>query len=189
VRFVELVLLTSEANNTSEVGRKRKQPRKEDIVDLFDSCHLDTQDQSVRKDLSLSKKLKVKTRPDLTAPAIESPNNGQNRDNSDRTSHHHSIPVSAESLRIFQRMFSTKTDDRDTKWLDLVSALVDAGFKGIHTGGSAVTFTHEKQGGAITIHRLHPDPTMTAIRVRRLGKRLSKWFGWSEETFVEREKE
>lgn len=38
--------------------------------------------------------------------------------------------------------------------------------------------------GSIVLHKPHPDTTMDLIMIRSIGKRLTKWFGWDESTFV-----
>jgi hypothetical protein len=179
------------ANNTVESQRNTTQTDTEDPADLLQSLKLSSCERPARKTLSPSKKTKVKTRPEVAKVEKNKPSIARNDDKNDRipSADIDTVAVTTESLEVFQRMFAVAPEDRDTKWLDFVSALVDAGFTGTHNGGSAVTFTHGKEGGAIAVHRRHPDPTISLIRLRRLGRRLSKWFGWSEDTFIERKKE
>ncbi|KAK4918306.1 hypothetical protein LTR49_013856 [Elasticomyces elasticus] len=97
------------------------------------------------------------------------------------------IPVNCANLNIFTRMYGMWGEaKKDVKWPDLAAAFVDAGLSAVHIGGSAVTFRHPTKG-AIVFHRPHPDPGVKPVWLRTMGKRLKKWFGWSAETFVERE--
>lgn len=100
------------------------------------------------------------------------------------------ISVKPETLSFFSRMFSEpKATLGMTPWKDLVGALVDAGFSAICRGGSAVTFKHKLAvKGGIVFHRPHPDSKIAPSLLKGMGKRLTDWFGWSEDTFVGRSK-
>ncbi|KAK5694381.1 hypothetical protein LTR17_024862 [Elasticomyces elasticus] len=95
------------------------------------------------------------------------------------------IVVSDESRSLFTAMY-TRCRQKDFRWQQLVSALGDAGMSMIHTGGSAVMFSHTTKG-SITFHRPHPKSDLNSFHLRCFGKRLRKWFGWNADTFVERE--
>lgn len=69
-----------------------------------------------------------------------------------------------------------------------MNALCDAGLIGTNAGGSAVSFRFSSDGGSIVFHKPHPDPNVDLIHQRNMGKRLNKNFGWTAETFVERQK-
>ncbi|KAK4894052.1 hypothetical protein LTR27_007636 [Elasticomyces elasticus] len=97
------------------------------------------------------------------------------------------IAVKHETLSIFTRMYAVCGEAKaDIKWPDLAAAFVDAGLSAVRAGGSAVTFKHPTEG-SIVFHRPHPDPNVKPVWLRTMGKRLNKWFGWSAETFIERE--
>jgi hypothetical protein len=38
--------------------------------------------------------------------------------------------------------------------------------------------------GSVKFHMPHPEPLVDAIKLRGFGKRLHKWFGWTNETFI-----
>jgi hypothetical protein len=38
--------------------------------------------------------------------------------------------------------------------------------------------------GKIVLHKPHPTPELDSVMLLINGKRTSKWFGWSKETFV-----
>ncbi|KAF7504545.1 hypothetical protein GJ744_002101 [Endocarpon pusillum] len=99
------------------------------------------------------------------------------------------IPVSAETLQIFNGMFPTSSENVEKPkkkglldWRRFVGAMTDAGFSASSSSGSAVTFANAH--GKIIFHRPHPvakiDPSMLAW----FGKRLNKWFGLDRGDFV-----
>ena len=99
------------------------------------------------------------------------------------------IPVSPETLQIFNDMFPTSNEDVEKPkkkglldWRRFVGAMTGAGFSASSSGGSAVTFANAH--GKIIFHRPHPvakiDPSMLAW----FGKRLNKWFGLDRGNFV-----
>lgn len=81
-------------------------------------------------------------------------------------------------------MFSSEdgTSKGRVRWPEFAKALIDAGMVQTQGGGSAVTFKSPE--GSISFHMPHPDPVMDSLVLRHFGKRLKKWFGWSNETFV-----
>ncbi|KAK3716363.1 hypothetical protein LTR37_006513 [Vermiconidia calcicola] len=136
-------------------------------------------------------KTKNKSRPDDASEATSPEHGIELHDKQGQlTSVPEVITVGAESVRLFEQVFASFTDAKGgAKWVDFVAAMVDAGCSATHTGGSAVTFKNGwEMKGSIVIHRPHPDATFDTIKLRAIGKRLTKWFGWNEETFVEREK-
>ncbi|KAI6798349.1 hypothetical protein KC363_g3383 [Hortaea werneckii] len=135
---------------------------------------------------------KSKTRPEQ-GPSVDDraiPVDDGAQDQNSRTC----IPVNSESLRIFARIFpnTTETSFKGViHWKQFVTAMTDAGFSATHTGGSAVSFERQARDGAdgaIVFHKPHPDTEMDNLMLRMMGKRLKKWFGWDEGTFVERAK-
>ncbi|KAI1206352.1 uncharacterized protein F4807DRAFT_439773 [Annulohypoxylon truncatum] len=94
------------------------------------------------------------------------------------------IAVSERSLNIFSFMFP-ETAEESTKtvgWDDFVHAICDVGFTARNNGGSAVLF--ESIDGKIVFHKPHPVVKIDSIMLRSMGKRMTKWFGWSRERFV-----
>lgn len=85
------------------------------------------------------------------------------------------------------QMFPVEAHDTGTvHWTQFVQALADAGMTATQSSGSAVTFRVLDQ--SITLHKPHPEPEIEAIKLRSFGKRLSKKYGWKNETFVLRQK-
>ncbi|KAF7923039.1 uncharacterized protein EAE98_007744 [Botrytis deweyae] len=86
------------------------------------------------------------------------------------------------SPRVLER---TKT----VPWDSLVNAMAEAGFIASHErGGSAVQFEPDTSSpwfgkGKIVFHKPHPERVVDAVMLGVMGKRMKKWFGWSDETF------
>lgn len=98
------------------------------------------------------------------------------------------ILVNKETYNVFAKIFPTgaSVSESSVRWLAFQKAMEDAGMTVAHNGGSKVTFTCQE--GRICFHKPHPDPTVDAVMLRSFGQRLSKWFGWTNDTFVMREK-
>jgi len=86
------------------------------------------------------------------------------------------------------KMFPTGAEGTSSvRWTQLVQALTDAGMTATQGAGSAVAFSNSH--GSISLHMPHPEPVIDAFILRGFGKRLNKWFGWTQETFILRQKE
>ncbi|CAD0108394.1 unnamed protein product [Aureobasidium uvarum] len=102
--------------------------------------------------------------------------------------------VKSESLVVFHHMFPVRgaESQRSFSWQDFLSAMTDAGFSILQSQGSAVTLKldHPADSGVKTIvlHRPHPSPTVNPVMLRRIAKRMEKWFSWHRKMFVERSK-
>jgi hypothetical protein len=98
------------------------------------------------------------------------------------------IAVKQDTLSLMAKMFPAGTDDTSgVRWTQLVQALTDAGMSATQGSGSAVVFNNSY--GSICLHMPHSEPFVDAYRLRGFGERLNKWFGWTNETFVLRQKE
>jgi hypothetical protein len=102
--------------------------------------------------------------------------------------------VKPENLAVFHHMFPARgaESQRSFSWQHFLGAMVDTGFTIIQSQGSAVTLKledHQDHGvNAIVLHRPHPKPIVNPVMLRRIAKRMQKWFGWQRETFVEKQK-
>ena len=102
--------------------------------------------------------------------------------------------VKSESLVLFHHMFPIRgaESQRSFSWQDFLGAMVDAGFSILQSQGSAITLKLDRYTGSgvetIVLHRPHPSSTVKSIMLRRIAKRMEKWFGWHREMFVERPK-
>ncbi|KAK4543627.1 hypothetical protein LTR36_005272 [Oleoguttula mirabilis] len=140
-------------------------------------------------------RMKPKTRPEDYAPTASIDNGvAEAAPDADAEQEGQRIPVKAESLRIFAKMFPSSAAvvfKGAVRWQQFVTAMADAGCSATHTGGSAVSFDQcasTGAGGTIVFHKPHPDPEVDAVMLQTMGKRLRKWFGWDADVFVEREK-
>ncbi|THV48900.1 hypothetical protein BGAL_0222g00200 [Botrytis galanthina] len=102
------------------------------------------------------------------------------------------VLVRKSSYAIFQTMFPARNFEERTKtvpWDSLVNVMAEARFIASHdAGGSAVQFEPDTSSpwfgqGKIVFHKPHPERVVDAIMLGAMGKRMEKWFGWSDETF------
>jgi hypothetical protein len=97
--------------------------------------------------------------------------------------------VRKRTLDIFRVMFDKgELGGRSVSWDNFVLAMAEVGFDAKYNGGAAVGFEPNEESmwygiGSIVLHRPHSDPTIDLIMLRTFGKRLSKWFDWSQESF------
>jgi hypothetical protein len=104
------------------------------------------------------------------------------------------VQVKPENLPVFHHMFPVRgaESQRSFSWQQFLGAMVDTGFTIVQSQGSAVTLKledHADRGvNAIVLHRPHPKPIVNPVMLRRIAKRMQKWFGWHRETFVEKQK-
>jgi hypothetical protein len=99
------------------------------------------------------------------------------------------IPVKQDTLSVVRKIFpgpGTPVDKGFVRWINLIQALNDCGMIATQGAGSTVNFGNKD--GHISIHNPHPETKVDAIKLRSYGQRLGKWFGWTNKTFVLREK-
>lgn len=98
------------------------------------------------------------------------------------------IKIKARDLKVFQTLFHQPSQDALTlgqvKWLDFVHAMASSGFEYQSLGGSAWQFVSSSGLRAINFHEPHPDHKIRFTVARCMGRRLSRAYGWSSETFV-----
>ncbi|KAJ7466952.1 hypothetical protein FB451DRAFT_1178212 [Mycena latifolia] len=69
-------------------------------------------------------------------------------------------------------------------WKDIQMAFAQLDFTLQKMRGSAWTFRHPDGHRSVTIHKPHPEPTMQFWEARRFGRRLTKRFEWTLDSFV-----
>jgi hypothetical protein len=105
------------------------------------------------------------------------------------------IPVKHDNMTVFHHMFPScgEESQRSFLWQHFLNAMIDAGFSVLQSQGSAITLRQdeERREGVrtIVVHRPHPSPTINPVMLRSIAKRMTKWFGWRRELFIERGKE
>lgn len=97
------------------------------------------------------------------------------------------IPVKQDSLSVFNKMFNPDRGNAAIRWTQLTQALTDAGLVMTPQPSSAYRFSRGKT--AVIFDKPHPQPLVSPILLRHhAGRRLAKWFGWDNETFILRTK-
>ncbi|KAJ5623398.1 hypothetical protein N7490_012003 [Penicillium lividum] len=129
---------------------------------------------------------RVKSRP--TASGNTTGETAHNGDRTPETPNEFSqqIFVTKDSLHVIHLMFPEFSDRSDSVgWEKFVRALCDAGFVARNGGGSAVVFDAQNglQRGKIVFHRPHPVAKLDPVMLRSMGKRMTKWFGWTRNEF------
>ena len=102
------------------------------------------------------------------------------------------IPVKRRAFDVFTLMFpgSAEEASKSVDWDRFVLAMSDVGFTARNGGGSVVIFENENldteghDGGKIIFHKPHPVAKIDSVVLHFMGKRMSKWFGWSRDCFV-----
>lgn len=100
------------------------------------------------------------------------------------------IAVTKRALQIFSALFYDPTQalpPGEIPWSDFVHALSSAGFGVEKQHGSAWLFTpSEATQRSIIFHEPHPASKIPIHIARRHGRRLTRAYGWTSETFVTR---
>lgn len=108
--------------------------------------------------------------------------------------------VRKSTFTVFKAMFPRPQTEDDSqksfRWDVFCLAMADPNVGVVahnNGGGSAVQFEPSKNSkwagkGKIVFHRPHPDDFIDPVMLRSMGKRLNKWFGWNEDTFILEEK-
>lgn len=82
-------------------------------------------------------------------------------------------------------MYPVDAEERNNGvgWATFVRTMADVGFVARDAGGSAVSLENNGKG-KIIFHKPHPDTDIDAHLLRIIAWRMTKWFGWSRESFV-----
>ncbi|KAI0473405.1 hypothetical protein GGR56DRAFT_530188 [Xylariaceae sp. FL0804] len=135
-------------------------------------------------------KEKIKTRNLAVSPSPAQPRNDEDGkpDGTSASTLKPAVRVSRKSLTVFRSMFPRTADERGrtTDWEAFVGAMIEAGFAVRNGGGSMVNFESDGDGGGgrIVFHRPHPVAKIDPVMFQAMGRRLNRWFGWSEATFA-----
>ncbi|TFK23947.1 hypothetical protein FA15DRAFT_620109 [Coprinopsis marcescibilis] len=98
--------------------------------------------------------------------------------------------LSKKTTETMHTILRTSEDaDKQTapmKWETFLKLMREMGFEyDPGTAGSSVRFTPpDSRDKPISIHKPHPDKHITPINLRRIGKRLKRYYGWNEEDFM-----
>jgi len=105
------------------------------------------------------------------------------------------VAVPKRVLSVFKSMFPGRDiEDRskNIEWEQFVLAMGEGevGFVARQSaGGAAFSFEPNENSawygkGKIVFHKPHPESYFDPVQMATNGKRMQKWFGWSEDTFV-----
>ncbi|KAJ7854944.1 hypothetical protein B0H14DRAFT_747649 [Mycena olivaceomarginata] len=99
-------------------------------------------------------------------------------------------PVSTKVYKVFSALFNAANDEEialqqsSVLWKDILIAFSQIAFTLEKTRGSAWTFRHPDGQRSITVHEPHPEPTMRFWEARRFGRRLTRRFEWTLQSFA-----
>lgn len=135
-------------------------------------------------------KTKVKTRgvarPPDTAAATPSEQDGEGAKKGEPAPQ---IGVDARALKTFRNLFfnpNVSATPGEIPWKDFRHAMATAGFEPHKLYGSAWQF--QSPVSTMIFHEPHPNPKIPIWEARRMGRRLSRAYGWDISTFVLRDK-
>jgi hypothetical protein len=102
------------------------------------------------------------------------------------------LNVNARALKTFESVFFAPSPGAvpgEIPWKDFVNAMVCAGFRVEKMYGSAwkfdpLTIAGERRRSSIIFHEPHPSDKIPYRTARHHGRRLTRAFGWTGETFV-----
>lgn len=142
----------------------------------------------------LSTRTKTKRRQEsaTSAESAQQPSTAQDTDYQPPSSPN-IIGVKHDNMPVFMHMYPScgEESQRCFSWQHFLSAMIDAGFSIFQSQGGAVTLRlNEDRGGVrtIVVHRPHPSSSINPVMLRSIAKRMTKWFGWKREVFIERGK-
>lgn len=104
------------------------------------------------------------------------------------------VTVNKRAFAVFKGMYPG--DDLEARrqcvqWNAFVTSLSVPGVEFVVSGGGGSEYSFEPSAtsrwaglGSIVFHRPHPEGEIDPIRLASWGKRISKWFGWCEDTFI-----
>ncbi|KAF7553797.1 hypothetical protein G7Z17_g3396 [Cylindrodendrum hubeiense] len=103
------------------------------------------------------------------------------------------LSVDARALKVFRTLFfnpAVTSSPGEVPWNDFLHAMASTGFKAEKLYGSAWQFSPTKLDveRSIHFHEPHPKGKMAFEVARRVGRRLTRAYGWSGGTFVLLEK-
>ena len=103
-----------------------------------------------------------------------------------------SFQVKKQTYKVFRALLHVPSVDaeevaRQVKWTDFIKAMIDIGFAVEKLQGSAWQFVPSTNAGnerKIQFHEPHPANDITPVIASRMGRRLSRVYGWSGDIFT-----
>jgi len=155
---------------------------------------------SQQKNESTGLKIKVKTRTESNRPELSNTHVSSATADLEDQPNVITVAVTKSAFSVFRSMFPSRISEepsqKEVRWDSFVQAMAESevGFVARRSsGGSAVQFEPNESSkwfgkGKIVFHKPHPVPVIDPVMLLSMGKRMRKWFGWNEETFVLEEK-
>ncbi len=174
--------------DSKPVNKKSHMNSKDVDVSTPEMVHDETmQITGVFDKLSLREKVKPKTK-GLTEDATEPRTDDLPKDNKEEALEYR---LDKRSYKAIKGLFHTPSnDDQDVpkavKWDEFKRAMVRIGFAAEKLQGSAWQFTPQNNSNIerpIQFHEPHPDSDIPYVMARRFGRRLSRVYGWSGDSF------
>ena len=140
--------------------------------------------------MSVNDKAKPKTKgTDASDPKIEA--SGQSVDPA-AFDEKLSFKVKKPTYKVFRALLHAPAVDveettKQVKWMDFIKAMGDMGFAVEKLQGSAWQFIPSTNAGNernIQFHEPHPANDITPVIASRMGRRLSRVYGWSGDMFT-----
>lgn len=131
-------------------------------------------------------KTKVKTRGEAT---VTLPVHTTEQEASTESGVHPQYRLDKRAYKVFSCLFRLSTKDGvpgELPWNDFVHAMVSISFAVQSLDGSAWIFSPADGtlGRSIIFHEPHPESKIPYLIAKRVGRRLSRAFGWTAENFV-----
>ncbi|KAI1313233.1 hypothetical protein F5Y03DRAFT_338481 [Xylaria venustula] len=142
--------------------------------------------------ISQARRDKVKSRPQSDGAAIVPPDREPELAPETAADVRNQIRATRRVMDIINLLYpkTAAESSKSVNWEDFVYALRDMGFTARNNGGSAVLFEKSDGGdrgdggGKIVFHRPHPVAKIDPVMLHSMGRRMTKWFGWTRELFV-----
>lgn len=142
-------------------------------------------DRSTEPYRAEERRVKVKTRGVAQLPDSGSTAGKLDSEDSEATQ----IGVDARALKTFRNLFfnpNVSATPEEIPWKEFRHAMNAAGFEPHKLYGSAWQF--QSPASTLVFHEPHPNPKIPIRQARRMGRRLSRAFGWDVDTFVLQDK-
>ena len=146
-------------------------------------------DETTSRTLAVEERIKPKTRGIARPPSTSE----AHPDPADQRTCETTIAVGKRALKVFSALFYTPSSQSDgpkeIPWSDFLHAMASTGFSVQKLYGSVWQFTPTKLDveASIQFHEPHPSGKIPFVEARRHGRRLFRSYGWTSETFVQKE--
>jgi predicted RNA binding protein YcfA (HicA-like mRNA interferase family) len=93
--------------------------------------------------------------------------------------------LSAQAKEFLNCGMDAGAQPKPMKWATFIKVMGELGFEHHDTAGSSVRFDPPNPSdNPISIHKPHPDSTLTPFMLVKIAMRLKRFYGWTEESFA-----